>query len=340
MRVNGAVRVAAVRSWLPDGYETVGEAVRSGRIDADAAEKDGYKALTVSDDRSAPEMAVLAARDALADSGVPADRVDLVVHAWLYHQGHDFWSPAHYVAAGAGAAHATALGVQQMCNGGAAAVEVAVARMLADPDVRNAVVTTADRFCPPGFDRWRDYAVAYGDGATALVLDRSDGPYEVLAVSTASAPDLEVMHRGSDPFSRAPREHGDPVDVRRTKKVFMSGGGGPRFAAAAGAAVRSAIGGALTDAGIASDDPAVRYLALPRLGRGLLEQAYRPAVGGLTRAQILDFGRETGHLGAGDAIANLADVHVAHRPRAGEIVLLVSAGAGFSWSCVAVRATP
>ncbi len=338
LRVNVPIRVAAVRVWLPSGYETADDAVRSGRVNAEAAEKDGYKALTVSDRLAAPEMAVLAARDALADAGTDPSSVGLLVHAWLYHQGHDFWSPAHYIAAMTGADRATALGVQQMCNGGAAAIEVAVARMLADPLLPAAVVTTADRFCPPGFDRWRDYGVAYGDGATALVLDRTAGPYQILAVSTACAPELEAMHRGDDPFSRAPREQGDPVDIRRTKKVFMAGGGGPRFAAAAGAAVRAAIRGALAEAGLSATDPAVRYLALPRLGRSVLEQAYLPAVAGLTGAEVVEFGRATGHLGAGDAIANLADIDTFHAPRPGEVVLLLSAGAGFSWTCVALRA--
>ncbi|HEX6497454.1 MAG TPA: ketoacyl-ACP synthase III family protein [Micromonosporaceae bacterium] len=338
MRVNMPIRVAAVRLWLPSGYETTDEAVQAGLVDAEAGAKDGYKALTVSDDLSAPEMAVLAVRDALEDAGVSPEQVGLVVHAWLYHQGHDFWSPAHYIAAMSGASRAVALGVQQMCNGGAAALEVALARMLSDPSLSNAVVTTADRFCPPGFDRWCDYGVAYGDGATALVLDRVAGPYEILAVSTACAPGLEAMHRGDDEFSRAPRQHRDTIDIRRNKKIFMSNGGGPRFAHEAKAAVQAAIRGVLAEAGIASDDPSVRYLALPRLGSDLLEQAYIPAVAGLTGAEILDFGRETGHLGAGDAIANLADIHAFHRPRPGEITLLVSAGAGFSWTCVAVRA--
>ena len=39
-------------------------------------------------------MAVRAARNALSRAGVPAGDLAAVLHAWTYHQGHDFWSPA------------------------------------------------------------------------------------------------------------------------------------------------------------------------------------------------------------------------------------------------------
>lgn len=338
MKLSSPIRIAACRLWLPDGYETSAEAVRSGRLDAESAEKDRYKGVTVSESLAPPEMAVLAAREALADSRVSPDRLGLVTHAWFYHQGHDLWSPTHYIATTIGADHAIAVGVQQLCNGGAAALDIAITRMLAEPWIANALVTTADRFCLPGFDRWGDYSVAYGDGATALVLDRAAGPYQILSTATASAPVLESMHRGRDEYTLAPRERGGPIDVRRTKKAFMEAGGGPRFNAEASAAVRTVIGDALSTAGIPLDDKRLRYVALPRLGAGVLEQAYRPTVRELVDAEILDLGSETGHLGAGDAAANLADIHARVRPDPGEVVLLISAGAGFTWTCVVLQA--
>jgi 3-oxoacyl-[acyl-carrier-protein] synthase III len=340
MKVSSPIRIAACRLWLPGGYETSAEAVRSGKLDTDAAERDGYQGTTVSDGPSAPEMAVLAAKEAMAGAGTTGDCIGLVAHAWLYHQGHDFWSPTHYVAAMTGADEAIAVGVQQMCNGGSAAIEAAITRMLCEPKITTALVTTADRFCPPGFDRWRDYGVAYGDGATALILGRVDGPYQILASATACAPALETMHRGQDEFSLAPLEHGTPIDIRRTKKAFLERGNGPRFAAEAGAAVHGVVRTALSTAQISLDDRRLRYIALPRLGGHVLEQAYLPPLRGLTRAQVLNLGRDTGHLGAGDPLANLADIHTLHRPDPGEIVLLLSAGAGFSWTCIVVRACP
>ncbi|MGH3991646.1 MAG: 3-oxoacyl-ACP synthase, partial [Pseudonocardiaceae bacterium] len=141
MRFDPALPIAAVTLWSPPGRETAAEAVAAGRLDAGVAAENGYRSVLVSQ-LAAPELAVLAASAALAAAQWDPATVDLVVHAWTYYQGHDFWSAPHFVAHGIGAARAVPVGVQQMCNGGAAAVEVAAARLLADPDVARAVVTT------------------------------------------------------------------------------------------------------------------------------------------------------------------------------------------------------
>ena len=116
-----------------------------------------------------------------------------------------FWSPAHYIAARIGADGANPVGVQQMCNGGAAALELAT-RWAGTADAGTALVTTADRFAEPGFDRWRgDYGLWYGDGAAAVLVghgaDGSSADLELLALASRAEPAAEEMHRGADPVS-------------------------------------------------------------------------------------------------------------------------------------------
>lgn len=339
MRVEGRIGVAAAVIRLPGHVEKAVDAVAAGRLTAEEAAATGYEELPVSRDESAPEMAAAAARAALERAGWAADGVGLALHAWIYHQGHDFWSPAHYVANEAGLRSALPLGVQQMCNGGAAAVELAVARLLSDPGTTRAVVTTADRFAEPGFDRWRgDYGLWYGDGATALLLDRAPGAdLRLLSVTSVAAPELEAMHRGADPFSTAPRGFGERVDVRRTKKAFLGGGGRERFVAAVGEKVSEVIARGLDDAGIAPDDPRIDCVVLPRLGVSALRDIYGPVVSSVTGAPQLDLGGRTGHLGAGDVAAGLATLVAEDRLAPGRIAVLLGAGAGFTWSCLVVR---
>lgn len=334
------VGIAAAVLWLPSGRDVAADAVAAERVEPDMAERLGYRELSVSDDRAAPEMAVLAAQKALADAGWPADDLKLVAHAWLYFQGHDFWSPPHYVAHHIGARGAVPVGVQQTSNGCAAAIELAVSRMAADPAVDRCAVTTGDRFAGPGFDRWRsDFDVAYGDGGTALLLDRADGPYRLLSVASVSAPEYEVMYRGDDPFSAAPRLHAGMVDARRPKAVFRGSGQLPRFAVTLRRSVQQVIRQALADANLTPDDPRVRYLALPRIGSFVLRDFFAPPLDelGLRHTERLDLGRATGHLGAGDPVANLADLHAGDVMAPGEVALLLSMGNGHTWSCLAVR---
>jgi 3-oxoacyl-[acyl-carrier-protein] synthase III len=331
--------IAAARLVLPDERDTAASAIEQGRADRDDVERDGYTGLPVSSGRSAPELAVQAGALALADAGLTGASLGLLAHAWVYYQGHDFWSPAHYVAARLGALGAVPVGVQQMCNGGAAAMQIAADRMAADAALTAAMVTTGDCFPGPAFDRWRgDYAMAYGDSATAVLLTRDPGPYCLLGQAVAAAPELEWMHRGDDQFASYPLEQSPRIDIRRTKKAFLAAGGGPQFAAAAREAVRGLITRVLDEAGVGPHDRRLRLLALPRLGLSVLDQAYLPALAGLTGAEFLDLGRDTGHLGAGDAAGNLADIAARRLLAPGEYALLLSAGAGFTWSALLVRA--
>ncbi|MFJ8310495.1 MULTISPECIES: ketoacyl-ACP synthase III family protein [unclassified Streptomyces] len=314
------------------------------RVEARAARDLGHPQLPVADGESAPEMAVLAARSALRSGGVPAARLALLCHAWMHYQGHDLWSPAHYIAHQIGAHDTVPVGIQQICNGGAAALELAVARLSLESGDRHALVTTADRFGSPGFDRWRsDYGAAYGDAATAVVLRQPAvaGDHLLLrSLHTAAAPHLEEMHRGADPFAQLPRDNSPMVDMRRTKRVYLRENGVEPFNKVNDDMIRHVVTGALKDAELAADDPRIRFVLLPRLGRKTLESAWTPVLRELLAAPAVDWGRETGHLGTGDLPAGLSEVVRRAALGPGQIGLLLNAGAGFTWSCAVVEAPP
>jgi 3-oxoacyl-[acyl-carrier-protein] synthase-3 len=265
----------------------------------------------------------------------------------MYYQGHDLWSPAHYLAGRLGARQALPFGVQQVCNGGVAGLELTAARLAAaraaEPDrVHTGLVTTADRFTAPGFDRWSaDYGVVYGDGATAALLRTPSGPEDAFllrSVVTVAAPELEAMHRGADAFTPAARTRRERVDMRATKRAYLAEHGNEPFLAANRRAVTTIVETALAEAGLTPDDPRLTCAVLPRFGRKTLDQLWRPQLATLLRTEFVDFGRTTGHLGAGDALAGLAELAAQRLLEPGEAALVFSAGAGFTWSCLVVEA--
>ncbi|MDN5929787.1 MAG: 3-oxoacyl-ACP synthase [Pseudonocardia sp.] len=341
MKLGDGLGVRSARTWLPATVETTAQALAAGRITSRDVEETGGTEVPVSQALAAPEMAVLAAKDALDAAGWAPGELDITAHAWIHHQGHDFWSPAHYVASRLGAVAAVPVGVQAMCNGGALALEMAAARLLADPDTHTALVTTGDRFADEGFDRWSgDYGVFYGDGATAVLLHRRDDAADeltLLGIATAAISHAETLHRGRDPFSPTSRWHSDRVDVKRTKKAHIEDIGLTAFYDGAGAALRTVVEVGLTQSGLDHDDPRVRLIALPRVGASVRRETYHPAVVGLTKAEIVDLGATTGHLGAGDLGANLTAIVAGGLLAPGEIALVISAGGGFSFSCAVVR---
>jgi 3-oxoacyl-[acyl-carrier-protein] synthase III len=341
MRFDPPLRIAAAALWLPDDSETVIDAARDGRIEPARATANGYVQLTVSD-IPPPEMAVRAGAAALEEAGFGPEEVGLLVHAWTYYQGQDYWEPVHYILNELALYGAAPLGVSLGCNGGFAAVETAACRLLTG-QARTALVTTAERFCPPRFDRWAsNLDVCYGDSGTALLLQFTPntgerGPFELLSTANVTDPHLEGMYRGSAPWNTVPFEHAETIDIRTQIRNFMAAGHGPAFGGVVTRSIQQTVRSALDQAALAADDPRIAVIAPPRFGAEVILHSYTEVLTGLTKAEIVNLGRGTGHLGAGDMAANLADIDAAGMLQPGQIALILSATAGFSWSGMVVR---
>ncbi|MGV4982244.1 ketoacyl-ACP synthase III family protein [Streptomyces sp. NPDC001709] len=341
MKFGNDLRIKTATSWFPPDHETVEDAIAAGKLDAPVAEKIGVTQLPVSARLSAPEMAAAAARDAMDRAGWSPSKVGLVLHTWIYHQGHDMWSPPHFVANEVGASQALAYGVYQGCNGGALALQLAATQLAAEPGLGGALITTGDRFEPPGFRRWAcDYGLGYGDAGTAVLLHHGDAEpddYALVSLATATAAELELMLRHGDDFSAAPLMHNDYIDLRRPKKSYMAEHGKERFSEIAGRLIRKVIVDSVRDAGLRLDDPRIKYIALPRLGVSVLDSIYAPVLDEVLKAEALRFGTATGHLGCGDFLANLADLrdHASLQP--GDYALVIGGGAAWTWACAVVQ---
>lgn len=337
MKFENALSIKSAVLWLPQERE----AANTTQMSAADIERLGVSELPVSR-LAAPDLAVRAARGALERANWDPGDVGCLMHAWLYFQGHDFWSPAHYIAAQLGAVHALPFGIQQMSNGGAMGLQLGAIHLMADPTLRSVIVTTADRFCLPGFDRWGgDYDVAYGDGGAAVLLGRQDGQSDdlhLLALATLAVPELEGMFRGGDDFAVVPLGHACPIDIRRPKKAFLESDGMTKLRQLGPAKVREVIARSLCDAGLDSHDPKIRYIALPRLGGRTIKEMYIPAIAEVLKAEPLHLGDRTGHLGAGDFLANIADIIGLGLLGPGEIALVIGGGGGFTLSCAVLRA--
>ncbi|MFJ4271119.1 3-oxoacyl-[acyl-carrier-protein] synthase III C-terminal domain-containing protein [Streptomyces coelicoflavus] len=320
--------------------------ITAGRLAADDAKNLALTEVPVSEGTAAPDMAVRAARRVLDGTGWDPARIALVAHGWTYHQGHDFWSPAHYIAHRTGAGAALPLGVQQMSNSGAAALGIAAEKLVADASAEAALVTTADRFSLPAFDRWSaDYGLVYGDAGTAALLRRR-GPEErpgtlaLRSLSFVTDASFEEMYRGRDGFSDAPLVHGrGRVDVKRPKKAYLETHGGIEgFRDAALRCVDRVLRAALADAEVEMDDPRLVCVALPRLGDSVLDLMYRPVLETAVRAEVIAVRESSGHLGAGDLLANAEHIAASGALKSGDVAVVLGGGGGFTWSCAVLQA--
>jgi 3-oxoacyl-[acyl-carrier-protein] synthase-3 len=323
--------LTAVASHLPPAV-SVEAAIANGWCDPSVRAGTKMASVTVSERESAPEMAVHAARAALRRAGQAPAELDLMLHATAYYQGVDTWPAPSYVQREvAYESTCPAIEVRQMSNGGMAALELA-ARALTGRTGAAALITAGDRFCPPGFDRWRtDPGTLYADGASALVLTCGrPGFARLRSLVSHAEPGLEAMHRGDDLFAAEPFTHRKPMDMEVTKKAFIARHGMPFALQLISRGTRAALELSLEQAGVGTGD--IDLFVLPNLGRRRLEAGYFRPFGIDPAASTWSWGREVGHLGAADQFAGLSHLAQAHRLQPGQRVAVLAVGAGFTWS--------
>lgn len=329
------VYIAGVATWLPPAM-SAREAVAAGIADEGIAEVTGQVAVAVAGAESGPEMAALAGRKALARAGLGPDRIALVLHAGVFYSGHDMWAPASFVQRAAVGTDCLAMEVRQASNGGMACLECAVAYLRADSVRTAALLTTGDKFCPPRFDRWRsDPGTVYADGGTALVVSVQSGFARLLSLVSVSASDLEGMARGTDPFADEPFQYRPRVDVEACKRGFLDQVGLPYMVARLLASQLAVVTQALDDAGVKLDD--ITGFALPHFGRRRLDAGYLRPLGIDVERTTWSWSRGVGHLGAGDPFAGLDHLVSSGAVAPGELCLITSVGAGFTWSCAVIE---
>ncbi|GGJ96675.1 3-oxoacyl-ACP synthase [Pilimelia anulata] len=329
-----ALHVAGVGLYVPEPTP-VAEVAASGAADWRTIRRTGLRSVAVAAE-SGPDLAVRAARAALAAAGRGPGDVDLVLHASTYFQGHDLWAPASYVQRRALGNACPSVGVGQLSNGGMAALELAASHLRAEPARHSVLITTGDRFCPPGFDRWHtDPGTVCGDGGTAAVLSRRGGFARLLGLVTVSDPELEELGRGADPFAAAALAARRPIDLDAHRPGLLRRYGMTALLDRIRAGQRRAYDGALAAAGVGARE--IDRFVLPNLGLPRVRHQFLEPLDVPLERTAWEWGRTVGHLGAGDQFGGLAHLRRAGALRPGQLCALVGAGAGFAWSTAILR---
>ncbi len=341
MKFDADIWIESVAAWFPSRKQTVANAVSEGILSHADALLTGVVAVPVADNIAAPEMAIRAADSALDRADRKAAEVDLLIHSWLYYQGHDLWSPPHYIANQLGATNCLPIAIHQGCDGGALALQIAALRLSAVEQEQTALVTSADRFAAPGIDRWNcQPSLALGDCGTAIVMSTSadrPSPFRLEAIGTRTTVAFEVMNRGSAPFNDYPLASGLPADFREVTDEAIEMLGQDFVFTTARSQVRTLLFETLAEAGVTDIAKELDVIALPRVGTNTLEAIYLPEFETL-RVRKLRFDSTSGHLGCSDWAADLNALYEGEIVEPGKYAVLIGAGGGFTWMCAVVKA--
>lgn len=328
--------LAGLGSYLPAAVP-VEDAIVAGRYDREDQDSSGLVSVTVAGPHeSQPGMAAAAGRVALERSGYRGADVTLLLHAVTAHNGLDGWNAGCYLQQEVLGGNGISFEIRQLSNGAVASIELAAAYLAASPQSGVALITAADQFSEPAWDRWRtSWGLVYADGASAAVISRAGGFARVLSAVTVCDPGLEGLHRGRLPFTPCPDASDYPIDLRARALDFSQG-------VDIAIATRQISAGLLTAVTTASAEAGLKVTAadhyiVPSFGRELLRQQCLDVLGVGIERSTWSWGAAVGHMGAADQFASLTYLSEAGRLNPGDRALIIGVGGGFNWTCVALE---
>ncbi|WIG58422.1 MAG: hypothetical protein OJF49_001168 [Ktedonobacterales bacterium] len=279
-------------------------------------------------------MAVWAAERALARAGVGPLELDLILYSGSMHKDFYVWSAANRIQHLLGAKNAYAFELVALCTTNVLALKVARDLMTADPRLRTVLICGGHRTAD--LINLRDPSARFlynlSDGGSAMVL-RRDHPANVLLesafITDGSLSELVMIPAGGVRLPTSHQtlnagQHSFHVSDVQALKAGLDGISEQRFVHVVREAV-TASGCSLAD---------IAFLAInhmkPSMHRRILSMLE------LRDDQSL-YLSDYGHIGAPDQVLALELATAAGRLRDGDLVVLASAGLGFTWGATALR---
>jgi len=331
-----AIGIASIATYLPEMVQDAALIARESGIPEEVVvSKLGIRQkhrAGPADQTSA--MALIAARRALERARCDPREIDLVLYSGSMHKDFYVWSAACRIQYLLGATNAYAFELAALCTTNVLALKVARDLMTADPRLRAVLICGGHRTAD--FINFKDPSSRFlynlSDGGSAILLRRdyprnrvlgaaflTDGSQSenviIPAGGTRRPTSSETLAAGLHTFTVP-----DPTALKETmdhisQEYFIR-------------VVCQAV-----EASDASLDE-VKFLALnhmkPSMHRHILRQL------GLSEAQSI-YLEDYGHIGAPDQILTLELAEQSGKLHDGDLVVLASAGLGFTWGATAVR---
>lgn len=337
MTTTGHVAVRGLGSYSPERWVPAAEiAGWAGLTEEKVRDSYGVHGKHIAGpDEHVSDMAAAAGRAALASAGVEPGEIGTVVYFGSTWKDYPVWQAAPRIAHLLGCDQAYALELDYISCGAPVALRVCRALLLAEPDSGPLLAVGASRESDlvDYHDRWSQFMLPYGDGASAAVLEFSSGRPDVellgshIITDGTFANDTLVPAGGSvRPASRESVDEGAHL-LRVVNASSMAG-----LLMMTLTRMREAAEKAAAASGIETGDIAFvcAFHLKPKAHEALLESLGVP----VERSEYLS---DTGHMSGVDTIFALDRAARAGRLNPGEHVLLIASGTGCSWAASIVR---
>ena len=290
-------------------------------------ERTGIKERRIAEDNQPmSDLALRAAKDALADAGVAAEDLDLIIVATLT-SDRIIPSTACMIQNLLGAKHAAAFDLSAACSGFAYAASVA-AQFIETGAYKKALVIGAETLSK--YINWEDRntCVLFGDGAGAAVLGQVEEGYGILSFdlgSDGSGGDaIQIPSSGSlMPVSK------ESID-QKLNLIHMNGRDVFKFAVKAmGKTVKNSL------AKIDMPQEKIDWLVPHQANIRIIESAAKRL--SMPKDKVIVNIHKYGNMSAACIPIALAEAAAAKRFKKGDIIALSGFGAGLTWASCIIR---
>jgi 3-oxoacyl-[acyl-carrier-protein] synthase-3 len=334
--IDTPVGIVATGAYIPKNSITAAEiAERTGIPEEIIVRKFGLNRKPVpGPDDHTNAMAVWAAQDALAQSNVNPEDIDVVLCTTEEYKEYPLWTAGIKLAYDIGARRAWAVDVQMRCGTTVAALRMAKALMIAEQNVRTVLIAGGYRngdlvdYANP---RSR-FLINLSAGAGALILQRNyprnhllgsavivDGSFSLDVIVPAGGT-VEPLTPEGVAAGRNMIEVPDPEGMKeRLDKRSMEN-------------FLRVIDMALAESGYTRHD--IGYLNVLHMKRSAHESVLREL--GL-RADQTYYLSDFGHLGQQDAMVSIKMGLESGRLKDGDLMVIVAAGIGYAWGASVIK---
>jgi 3-oxoacyl-[acyl-carrier-protein] synthase-3 len=269
------------------------------------------------------DLALHAARAALAHAKVDAQSIDLIVLATST-PDHTFPASAVSVQAGLGITHGAAFDLQAVCSGFVYALAT-VDGLLRTGTFKRALVLGSETFSRILDWKDRTTCVLFGDGAGAVVLDAQEQP------GTREDRGLLTAHLRSDGrYKNKLYVDGGPSSTQTVGHLRMEGRDVFRYAVGA---ITDVIEAVFRDTGYTADD--IDWFVPHQANKRIIDGAAHKL--GIAPEKVVMTLDRHGNTSAASIPLALADAVADRRIKRGDLILLEAMGGGFTWGAALVR---
>ena len=327
------VGLAGTASYLPERVMSAAELAAASAIPENViVEKFGLRGKHIAAaDEHVSDMSVAAASALLDEADVGPREIDVVLYYGSMWKDYGVWQAAPWIAHRLGCTKAFAIEYDNVSHGTSIALRIARNMLRAEPELRNVLMVAACResYLLDYENERSRFMFNFGDGAVAGLLVGDGERNEILGAHAITDGSYSLQVKVPAGGSVSPNGGYRFLDVAdpAAMKDGLDNVSLPNFVAAAeGALARS-------DATLAD----VGYLCALHMKRSMHDALLAELGIDASRASYLD---DTGHMSGVDPLLALDRAARAGELRDGELVLLLSAGTGYTWAASVIRWGP